>query len=165
MISESFYGSLPVLYRCLPALYRRLPALYRSLPQLYRSETQFGTDLGTPETVKASKSFRNDWNMFIHALVMAGERLGGSWDSWRVGERFEVDFFAPARFSGIWEESGKEWTNLQNSIGSKKNLEGVRQNPENLAQVHSFLAENAENEVSQSILKFGVDNPTSHQPW
>ena len=120
MISGSFYGSLPVLYRCLPTLYQSLPALYRSLPQLYRSETQFGTDLGTPETVKPSKSFRNDWNMFIHALLMAGERLGGSWDSWRVGERFEVDFFAPARFSGIWEESGKEWTNLQNSIGSKK---------------------------------------------
>ena len=55
---------------------------------------------------------------------------------------------------------GKSGQTCKIRLALKKNLEGVRQNPENLAQVHSFLAENAENEVSQSILKFGVDNPT-----
>ena len=54
---------------------------------------------------------------------------------------------------------GKSGQTCKIRLALKKNLEGVRQNPENLAQVHSFLAENAENEVSQSILKFGVDNP------
>ena len=106
-IIHDLWKLLRIPTSALPVPTHALPVSTRALPQLYRSETQFGIDFGTPETVKPSKSFRNDWNMFIHALVMAGERLGGSRDPWWVGERSEIDFFAPARFSGIWERADK----------------------------------------------------------